>query len=86
MPYVKEDQRSALNPLSARTPKTAGELNFQLTQLARFYIAQNGLSYQSINDVVGALEGAKAEFQRRVVAPYEDSKIRDYGDVYGPQG
>jgi hypothetical protein len=35
-----------------------------------------------VNDVVGALDGAKAEFQRRVVAPYEDKKIRENGDVY----
>jgi hypothetical protein len=36
-----------------------------------------------MNDVVGALEGAKAEFQRIVVAPYEDKKMAENGDVYG---
>ncbi|WP_439397023.1 DUF6899 family protein [Bradyrhizobium sp. PMVTL-01] len=35
-----------------------------------------------MNDVLGALDGAKAEFYRRVAAPYEDAKIADSGDVY----
>jgi hypothetical protein len=39
-------------------------------------------SYQSINDVLGALEGAKLEFYRRIAAPYEDTKIQENGDVY----
>jgi len=41
-----------------------------------------GPSYQTINDIIGALEGAKMEFYRRVVVPYEDKKIKDNGDVY----
>lgn len=39
-------------------------------------------NYQGINDIIGALEGAKAEFQRRKVADYEDTKIAENGDVY----
>lgn len=30
----------------------------------------------------GAIEAAKLEFYRRVVAPYEDQKLLDNGDVY----
>jgi hypothetical protein len=41
-----------------------------------------GLSYQTINDIVGALEGAKLEFYRRVAVPYEDKKIIENGDVF----
>jgi len=63
-------------------PETAGELNFALTLLVAEYIQRKGLNYQNINDVMGALEGAKAEFYRRVAAPYEDTKIQQNGDVY----
>lgn len=63
-------------------PQNAGELNYMLSMVVRGYIHQHGLNYQSINDAVGALEGAKAEFQRRVVAPYEDTKITENGDIY----
>lgn len=78
MPYIKQKDRTR----AAHSPETAGELNFQITQAIQDYVHRNGKSYQTINDVVGALEGAKAEFQRRVVAPYEDTKIATNGDVY----
>lgn len=80
MPYITQDRRLAMG--SGAVPDNAGELNYEFTMLARCYIQHHGLSYQRINDIIGALDGAKAEFQRRVVAPYEDSKIATNGDVY----
>ena len=80
MPYIKKQHKDNLkNGFKAGTP---GELNYLITLLLKEYIAVNELSYQTINDVVGALEGAKAEFQRRIVNPYEDAKIQENGDVY----
>ena len=81
MPYIKKEARAELDTCK-RSPETAGELNYAFTQLIIDYVRCAGLSYQAINDVVGALEGAKAEFQRRVAAPYEDKKIQENGDVY----
>jgi hypothetical protein len=78
MPYIKHKERAR----ASRSPETAGELNFQITRDIQDYVQRNGLTYQTLNDVVGALEGAKAEFQRRVVAPYEDTKIATNGEVY----
>lgn len=80
MPYVPEVKRARLNEWGVAV--TAGELNFQVTSLLIEYLNFSGLSYGSINDVVGALESCKAEFQRRVVAPYEDGCIAVNGDVY----
>ena len=57
-------------------------MNYAFTLLAIEYIERHGRCYASINDVMGALEGAKLEFYRRVVAPYEDLKIIMNGDVY----
>lgn len=79
MPYIEKTLRFDVDMGKALT---AGELNYKITKLIVAYLEDRGTSYQSINDVVGALEGAKAEFQRRVVAPYEDAKIRENGDVY----
>jgi len=62
-------------------PKTPGELNYILTMIINNYWQTNG-GYRAINDIVGALEGAKLEFYRRVAAPYEDQKIKENGDVY----
>lgn len=82
MPYIVKDRRPDLTPSSRSTPQNPGELNFQFTQLVYDYVNYHGISYQIINDVIGALEGAKAEFQRRVVGPYEDTKIKENGDLY----
>ena len=62
--------------------ETAGELNFIVTRILNRYVEQKGLSYQTINDIVGALEGSKMEFYRRVAVPYEQGKIEINGDVY----
>lgn len=80
MPYIEHDRRRAI-----LVPQNAGELNYHLTMECLGYVEEHGLRYQTINDIVGALEGAKAEFQRRVVADYEDKKIRDNGDLPWPQ-
>ena len=81
MPYISEAQRKALWS-DARLPASAGELNYAFTMLALDYMQRRGKSYASINDVIGALESAKLEFYRRYVAPYEDTKIAENGDVY----
>jgi hypothetical protein len=80
VPYIKTDARVELLN-GKRFPATAGELNYIFSKLAWEYFQKNR-NYQGINDIVGALEGAKLEFNRRVVGPYEDLKIEENGDVY----
>lgn len=82
MPYIKEEQRASLGERFINGAEDAGELNYVLTKTILNYFKWNGGRYQQINDVIGALEGAKLEFYRRIVAPYEDSKIKENGDVY----
>jgi hypothetical protein len=85
MPYIPHDRRKLLvdRAAAADTPiHTTGELNFVFTAVIREYMHQHGLSYRTINDILGALEGAKLEFYRRVAVPYEYSKIQTNGDVY----
>lgn len=86
MPYIKQERRkefravanSGGNPITI----TSGDLNYEITRKLTKYIQFNGLSYLTINDILGALEGAKLEFYRRIVVPYEDKKIEENGDVY----
>lgn len=86
MPYIKQEKRDEFRKVgeTGHNPetKTAGELNYELTLKCLKHLRVNGLSYQTINDIVGALEGAKLEFYRRVAAPYEDKKIVENGDCY----
>lgn len=78
MPYILKSQRDR----AEREPENAGELNFAITKLIKGYLRYTGNRYQALNDVLGALEGAKLEFYRRVVVPYEDGKIEENGDVW----
>lgn len=81
MPYITQDARNAIDS-GDHAPETAGELNYAITTLISDYFHVQGGRYQQVNDIVGALEGAKIEFYRRVAAPYEDTKIIENGDVY----
>lgn len=84
MPYITQARRDAMANYTCdgERPITAGELNYTITKLIIEYITHEGLSYQVINDIVGALEGAKLEFYRRIAVPYEDEKREANGDVY----
>ena len=88
MPYIltaeRDKLKSATDAVAAVIDQntTAGDLNYMISLMARAYIEAKGLRYEHLNAVVGALDSAKAEFQRRVVAPYEDQKIAENGDVY----
>lgn len=81
MPYIKQEDRVALYFEPSDTPQTPGELNFVITSIAHRYIQEHGQTYGVFNSVIGALECAKMELYRRRVAPYEDKKIEENGDV-----
>ncbi len=85
MPYITQVRRDDLahyNDESDDVMQNAGELNYKITQVINEYLKEFNTCYDTFNDVIGALEGAKLEFYRRVVAPYEDEKIKANGDVY----
>lgn len=83
MPYIKQEDRVKFEPALAVMPDISGpgELNYLFTWLISWYISRRGLRYQTINDIIGAFECAKREFQRRIVDSYEDYKMRENGDV-----
>lgn len=82
MPYIHQDDRLLLELNGNASSTTPGELNYVITNVCIEYMNTKGKNYQTVNDIVGALEGAKLEFYRRVAAPYEDMKIKQNGDVY----
>ena len=82
MPYIDLDRKLDLVPKADDTPASPGELNFLFTVIALQYLADEGESYQTYNDIIGALEGAKLELYRRSISKYEDKKIKENGDVY----
>jgi hypothetical protein len=83
VPYILRSNRADINR-GKSDPDTAGELNYLFCRLAISYFEDHGRSYQAINDISGAFTEALAEFRRRVVAPYEDTKIAQNGDLPWP--
>lgn len=80
MPYIPKEIREDF--FDGRQPQNAGELNYLITSICREYVYMQGERYQHYNDCIGALEACKLELYRRKVAPYEDTKIEENGDVY----
>lgn len=93
MPYIKPAERLAfeaeLEKLAAAIDVHAvdkdgninkGKLNYVLTSLVeRLHFTRN---YDNMSNIKGALEDAACEYYRRRLAPYEDKKIAENGDVY----
>jgi hypothetical protein len=81
MPYLTQTRKQELE--KGQIPFNAGDLNYCFTKLIIQYATTGGpLRYSTINDILGALEGAKLEFYRRIVVPYEEKKRAENGDVY----
>ena len=61
-------------------PVDVGELNFIISKFV-WDLFEKNKRYKTANDFIGALECVKLEFYRRKVAPYEDEKIKENGDL-----
>lgn len=92
MPYIRPERRieldAVLGPIKyhiSNNPKP-GELNYIITSLVQSYYAVWSRGYADFNDILGILECAKFEFYRKVIAPYEEKKCRENGDVYPLSG
>lgn len=79
MPYIPRSEKKKVDQDNLIV--NAGQFNYALNQLISVYLDQNSINYQTCNDVIGAMECAKMELYRRLVAPYEDKKILQNGDV-----
>lgn len=77
-PYIPKERRD--HGIDHET--NVGDLNYLITKLLFTYWKWSSKNYQAVNDVLGAIEGAKLEFYRRVAVPYENQKISENGDVY----
>ena len=87
MPYIPDDQRDELDDVK-RLPRTPGELGYLIAAEISSYLSGkrldkgSALRFSDYNEVLGVLESAKLEYYRRVIAPYEDGKLKVNGDVF----
>lgn len=87
MPYIKKDQRPAIDELiqpliehikQLPLEEQDGSLNYTFTKIVKNIYP---MRYFHINRAIGMLTAVKDEFYRVVVAPYEDEKIKESGQV-----
>jgi len=84
MPYIKKDRRPRLRyPLikAAKEVESGGDLNYCFSILCQEFVKKYGESYSIYSECISSLECAKLELYRRHVAPYEDKKIVENGDI-----
>lgn len=88
MPYIPPGRREELrHTLRSQSPVNVGELTYCITDFLVNYLLDkaedNGVyRYNDLADCLAALDGSGKELYRRVIAPYEDTKIKLNGDVY----
>ena len=78
MPYIKPIDRAH----AWIVPTGAGQLCYALTKQVLEYRLDHGDSFGTFAEILAALEATKLELYRRVIAPYEDQKCQENGDVY----
>lgn len=80
MPYLdknRKDHLDAGNPML-----TAGDLTYMIQQLLKRYWVNSSRRYTNIAEILGAIEGAKADFWDRVGREYEEKKRYENGDAW----
>lgn len=85
MPYIEEKERAKIDPrldylIEGLGLLKPGELNYILSRIVWDQFDKNP-SYTQGNALVGVLQCVDAEFYRRKLAPYEDQKIKENGDI-----
>lgn len=82
MPYVKEEARPELDKIVAEMAwqgiKANGDLNYILFKYCKYNVEP---SYNNYKNFMAELNEAAEEIRRRILAPYEDTKIVENGDV-----
>jgi len=87
LPYIKPEKRTKYDKVleeligilkTLPVEEIDGEVNYVVTKMLKEVYP---LRYFHLNRAIGVLECIKQEYYRRVAAPYEDTKIKESGDV-----
>lgn len=80
MPYLDRTTKNHLDSGEIQ-PSEPGHLTYMLYTLCLRYLNIKGKRFFVLCEIMGALLCTILELYRRVVAPYEDKKIQENGDV-----
>lgn len=82
MPYIKKEDRTAMNAIVEEMKfqdcKPDGKLNYVLYKFCKDTVEP---SYNNYKNFCAELRQCATEIERRILGPYEDTKIEENGDV-----
>jgi len=92
MPYIKKSQRKVidtyldklieqLKQMTNNGKENNGIVTYVIYKLMVSLYGHSLARYENMSNALKILESAKLEFYRRKMAPYEDKKILENGDV-----
>jgi hypothetical protein len=88
MPYIKKEQRPAIDNLikpliehinSLPLEDQDGSLNYAFTRIIKSVYPKK---YFHLNRALGMITAVTQELYRKIIGPYEDTKIIENGDLY----
>ena len=90
MPYITKGRREMYDCEGIPVPETGGDLQFLIAHMIDELLIERKLDkgiirYADLEEILGALAGAKSEFYRLVVSKYEEKKMKDNGPVYSTE-
>lgn len=85
MPYIKDkykhEMSDAIENLQMHI-QSKGDLNYAICELVgRLIIDVEKLSYTQMSEWIDAVHDAETELRRRILTPYEVTKMLENGDV-----
>ena len=85
MPYIEKNRRrifdERLEGIMYSCHVEKGDLTYCIYKLGLEYMKSHKKNYQNISDAVAAMNDSAAEFRRRHLNLYEDTKIKLNGDI-----
>jgi len=90
MPYLTKEEKEKFDPKYKETlsflekmdiKDLTGHLNYMVFRTVKVWTKKNGKKYFVFAAIVGTMICCVLEIYRRLVAPYEDKKILENGDV-----
>jgi len=82
MPYIRVTRRAQMNKIVKlmveEDVKANGDLNYILFKFCKYFVSPG---YNDYKNFIGELRQCATEIERRLLAPYEDTKREENGDV-----
>lgn len=84
MPYIPKERRPKFDKhldILIHSIRHPGDFNYIITKLCHMEVEHLGISYGAVRTIMGDLNCVANEFYRTVVAPYEEKKRLESGDI-----